>query len=307
MRRVRGSRSARLTLLALLPISGTLMLVSGRIHGPAQTAADGLFAPLARTGAALTAFLSDTGRAGRDLFQRGGRVRELEAEVDRLRAELAAQEARSQQQRQELVGLQQFLAQKRGASPQAEFITLARPVQSVGISAWAVASDASSYRYSCLADRGNEHGVEAGSPVTAGGALVGRVRAVGSKTSRVLLLVDPSFRAAVRLIPGKKPARAPDGGQQTADSALHGLLLGVRPGLCRVEYVPRDASVQPGDTVVTSGLDGQFPPGLWVGQVGRIARRDLFLDIEVRPGVTLESLQSLLILEKGLHSSASVD
>ncbi len=69
------------------------------------------------------------------------------------------------------------------------------------------------------------------------------------------------------------------------------------------ESPPRDGKVpilKEGDLLVTSGLDGVFPPGLRVGSVSRIApvkEGSYAYEIEVRPAVNnLNDLQTLFIL-----------
>jgi rod shape-determining protein MreC len=158
-----------------------------------------------------------------------------------------------------------------------------------------VAKDASSWRYSVLVNRGTEHGVSPGAAVTSGGALVGEVNTASRRSSRVLLICDPHSRVSVRFLgpgPSEKAVRVLPSDRAPAQ----GLLSGVRPGLCRVQYVPRDAEIAAGDTVVTSGLDGRFPSGLLVGKVTGTRKQELFLDVEVSPSVPAGALRALLVL-----------
>lgn len=103
-------------------------------------------------------------------------------------------------------------------------------------------------------DRGYTHGVSEGWIVLSRGALVGRLRNVQRNRSEVQLIVDPESGVGVR---------------HELDR-FAGILRGGNRNpsvFARLEYVPRDMPVAVGDTVVTSGLDGIFPPGLLVGYV----------------------------------------
>jgi rod shape-determining protein MreC len=62
--------------------------------------------------------------------------------------------------------------------------------------------------------------------------------------------------------------------------------------------VPIEESVLPGDSVVTSGLGGIFPEGLFVGTVIRSESRDggLFRDIKVVPGADIAAIDEVFII-----------
>ena len=114
------------------------------------------------------------------------------------------------------------------------------------------------------------------------GSAVGRVVAVGPYSSRVLLLTDPAFRAAVRL--GSRGTR--------------GVLVGAGGGRCRVEYVPHDAEIRPSEKVSTAGTDEVFPPAFHVGKCVRVSRKsgELALRVDVVPHVIGQHLDCVEIL-----------
>ncbi len=135
-----------------------------------------------------------------------------------------------------------------------------------------------------LVDRGSGSGIGPGWVVIARGALVGRVRTTQTDSAEVLLISDPDSGVAVR--------------HQLDRFA--GILRGGNRGpaiLSRLEYVPRDQAVAVGDAIVTSGLDGVFPPGLLVGYV-----RDMYGDspltwrISVELAVDLSNLEEVLLV-----------
>ena len=111
---------------------------------------------------------------------------------------------------------------------------------------------------------------------------VGKVVSVTPSSSRILLMSDPAFRAAVRF----------------ADSGARGVLAGSGEGRCRVEYVPHDAGVQPGEATATAGADGIFPPHFDVGICVRASRGsgEMTLDVEVVPRIAPRDLEAVEIL-----------
>ena len=108
-------------------------------------------------------------------------------------------------------------------------------------------------------DRGAAHGLLPNLAVLAPEGLVGKTVAVSRNTADVLLLSDPSCRVAARL----------------TRTGSFGIVSGRGPSwegqvFCRMEFIHKDADIQPGDEVVTSGLGGVFPPNLPIGVVDRV-------------------------------------
>lgn len=109
----------------------------------------------------------------------------------------------------------------------------------------------SAFRQSVLLNVGGQDGIIDGWAVMDGLGLVGRISGVGQRTSRVVLLTDPSSRIPVTI-------------QPSGDRAL---LTGDNTPLPFLDFIESLDNVRPGDRVVTSGDGGVFPPGLLVGQV----------------------------------------
>lgn len=128
--------------------------------------------------------------------------------------------------------------------------------------------------------------------------LVGRTQHVSGQTCTVLLLTDPQFKVSCRL----------------ARSGVFGILRGVTKGggadpelemltaaePCLLDYLSKDDEVREGDTVVTSGLGGVFPPGIVVGRVASVALAPsgLYRVAAVVPAARLEALRYAFVMVK---------
>ena len=113
--------------------------------------------------------------------------------------------------------------------------------------------------------------------------LAGVVVEVTETTSKVLLVRDEDFSAAVYL----------DGGKET------GLLTGDGPRPVKLQYIPLQAQVKEGDDVYTSSTSSVFPAGIWVGRVSKIKEDDSFqtaLTLQVSPGVSASSVQEVFVI-----------
>lgn len=109
------------------------------------------------------------------------------------------------------------------------------------------------FRQSVLLNVGARDGIIDGWAVMDAMGIAGRISGVGRKTSRVILLTDPTSRLPVTIEPG---------GQ-------HALLTGDNSPFPYLDFIERPEDVRPSDRVSTSGDGGVFPSGFLVGHVVR--------------------------------------
>ncbi len=193
-------------------------------------------------------------------------LRSVDAENERLRNRLRDAELQLLSQRaavEENGRLRAMLALK----PRLPMTTLLADV---------VARNASPWFKTISIDKGSDQGVFHGATVLAPSGVLGRVLAVSPNSANVQLLVDRDSGAAVLTERGRVDGIV-SGFQDEADGSP--LLL--------MKYVPSLAIVNPGEVVVTSGLDQLFEKGLVVGTVLRVAEPvGLFKDVWVRPSAS---------------------
>lgn len=139
-----------------------------------------------------------------------------------------------------------------------------------------VARNASPWFNTIQLNKGTAHGVLLGATVLTPSGVLGRVIRVSPNSASVQLLVDRDSGAAVLTEKGRVDGVV-SGYQDDGDGSP--LLL--------MKYVPSLAPVNPGEVVVTSGLDQLFEKGLVVGTVLRVAEPvGLFKDVWVRPSAS---------------------
>ena len=81
-------------------------------------------------------------------------------------------------------------------------------------------------------------------------------------------------------------------------SGSQGVLRGSITGELSLEMLPQSASIQVGDLVLTSGLGGNYPANILIGQAASVRKRetDLFQSASVQPVVDFSALQILLVI-----------
>lgn len=133
-------------------------------------------------------------------------------------------------------------------------------------------------------DLGTEHGIAQGMPVVTERGLVGRIQKVGPTTSTVLLITDPA--SGVQAMIKRENSRAV------------GVVNGQAGSQPIMDYIAQEADVAVGDEVETSGLGGNFPKGLTIGQVIEVRQRDfdMYQQAVVRPTVDFNRLEFVLVI-----------
>lgn len=116
------------------------------------------------------------------------------------------------------------------------------------------------YRHKVIINRGQRHGVQAGSPVMDGYGVLGQVTRVLPLSSEVTLLID--YDQAIPVINARTGQRSLAYGVTSPDNQR-----------LELHFVSVNADIEPGDILTTSGVDGIYPPGLPVARVVSVQRR----------------------------------
>ncbi|MBC8318781.1 MAG: rod shape-determining protein MreC [Desulfobulbaceae bacterium] len=151
------------------------------------------------------------------------------------------------------------------------------------ITAQIIGRDPSLWFRTVIIDQGRKDGVEKGMPVITAEGIVGQVLDTSPGFSKVLLANDPN--SAIDVIIQKNRAQ--------------GIIKGVGDAY-DLHYILKNADVEKGDLVVTSGMGGIFPKGLPVGTVSWVmkSKRGMFQQIKIAPAVDFSKLEYLIVALK---------
>ncbi|MBM3137872.1 MAG: rod shape-determining protein MreC, partial [Chloroflexi bacterium] len=133
-----------------------------------------------------------------------------------------------------------------------------------------------------IIDHGTDDGIQHGMPVVTEQGLVGRIDAVTAGAARVQLITDPGSVVNVRLQ------------NQNSEGQIYGSVTGeVTLGM-----VAQNVNLSAGEILLTSGLGGNFPTDVFVGQVLEITRSDnqLFQSASVQPVVDFDTIRAVLVI-----------
>ena len=149
------------------------------------------------------------------------------------------------------------------------------------ITAKVVGKDPSYWFQTIIVDRGENDGVIKGMVARNEDGVVGQVIQVSPNYAKILLANAPS--SAIDAMIQKNRER--------------GILKGAGKDGFVLNYVLKKADVMEGDQIVTAGIGGVFPPGVPLGTVSSVRKkqRGMFQEIEVQPAVDFQRLETVFI------------
>ena len=150
------------------------------------------------------------------------------------------------------------------------------------IAAAVIGKDPSPFLHYVIIDHGSDDGIRYGMPVVTQQGLVGRVNAVTARASRVQLITDQESIVNVRLQ------------NQNEDAQIEGSLTGD----ITLVMVSQNVSLNPGDILLTSGLGGNYPTDIIVGQILNVKKteNELFQTASVQPVINFVALRAVLVI-----------
>ncbi len=154
------------------------------------------------------------------------------------------------------------------------------------ISAAVTGRESGNYASVLTLDVGYGVGIERNMPVVTPQGIVGRVTEVGYNWCKVTTIVEA--QSAV----GAFIERTDDVGIVEGDFALSA------SGICEMNYLSADASVEVGDRVMTSGYGSVYPRGLVIGYVEEVGVNPYTrgLDVKVRCVVDFSDLTDVMVI-----------
>lgn len=131
--------------------------------------------------------------------------------------------------------------------------------------------------------QGSQQGIQNGAPVVSENGVVGQVTRVFPLQSEVTLVTDRDLAIPVQVL----------------RTGLRSVIYGTPKGdSLDLRFVPTSADLVVGDELVTSGLDGVYPPGLPVAKVVRVDKLadTAFARVTCAPIAAVRGARQMLVL-----------
>ncbi len=150
-----------------------------------------------------------------------------------------------------------------------------------------IARDISGWWHTIRLDKGERSGIVVDKAVITSEGLIGKVISVTPQTADVLILPDANCRISACIEQG----------------GPHGIVLGkgirkTGQPICRMEFINKNAPVESGDEVTTSGMGGVFPKDLLIGHIEKVYKDTfgLYQSADVMPTANLGDIRVVFVI-----------
>ena len=148
-----------------------------------------------------------------------------------------------------------------------------------------VTRDSSTWWHTVTINRGKEDHIETDMPVVTDEGLVGKTTTVSNTISVVLLVTDENCKVAASV----------EGTREQGIVAGERVSGGLAP-LLDLNFLTKQANLQPGQKAYTSGVGGVFPSGLFIRTVKNSSARELDGQAKLAPAVDLSHLEDVFVV-----------
>src|SRR5437016_12746074 len=148
-----------------------------------------------------------------------------------------------------------------------------------------ITRDSSTWWRTVTINRGKQDRIESDMPVVTDEGLVGKTTTVSENIAIVLLVSDENCRVAANV----------EGTREQGIVTGERVAGGVAP-LLNLNFLSKQANLQPGQKTYTSGVGGVFPPGLLLGTVKEFRVRELDGQAQLTPAVDLAKLEDVFVV-----------
>lgn len=146
-----------------------------------------------------------------------------------------------------------------------------------------VAVDIDPYARKLVINKGQREGIYEGQPLIDGAGVMGQIIKVGGPSSIAMLITDTGHSLPVML----------------NRTGLRAIAVGMgASGEMDLPYLPNSTDIKKGDVLVTSGLDGRFPPNYPAAIVTYAEKKSgqPFMQVRATPAARLEHNREVLLV-----------
>ncbi len=135
-----------------------------------------------------------------------------------------------------------------------------------------------------LIDKGSAHGLKPGLAVTTDqGVIIGKIIKTEGSISHLKFLIDNSSKLSALVI---------------AQESASGIAHGQHNINLKIDMLPKDIPIKPGDLVTTSGLESDIPAGLIIGHISKVdtSQEKFWQEALIEPAVDYHSIRLVTII-----------
>lgn len=136
-----------------------------------------------------------------------------------------------------------------------------------------------------LIDKGRLHNIKKNMPIIVfENILIGKTIEIFDNFSKVLLITSPNSKIPCLI----------------QETRTEGLVRGIKKDILYMDLVSKNIVIEKNQTVITSGIDDDFPKGLLIGKISKVesSENKIFQEIEIIPIIEVKNLEKVFIITK---------
>jgi rod shape-determining protein MreC len=147
------------------------------------------------------------------------------------------------------------------------------------------------FNKSLIVDRGGKDGIVKNMPVIAAEGLIGKIIETSLLTSELLTIYNRNTLVSA----------------MDLRSRVQGIIGWKSSKYLMFDNVPLHSNVIVGDTIITSGMGGVYPKGIFIGVVQKVGEspKEIVMNIQVKPFVDLSLLEDVFVIVENRDSAAA--
>jgi len=155
-----------------------------------------------------------------------------------------------------------------------------------GIAADIVAFEMDNFSKSYTINKGIKDGITQNCAVITPYGLVGYISEVGRNWAKICPIVDTRVSVSATVV------------RVSNTTIVQGDMSLMEDGLCKMTYVSKEAGIEIGDYIETSGAGGVIPGGIYIGKVTEIRNDVTGVSQEaiIKPGVDFSNLREVMVI-----------
>ena len=142
---------------------------------------------------------------------------------------------------------------------------------------------------------GSEDGIKPDMIVLTQDGLLGKVTSVYDTYSRIITLINTSSGVPA-MVERSRDYGVIKAAADTGDKEA---------GMLTLEYVSQNADIVPGDTIITSGMGGLYPKGIYIGQVTEVGTLGESSAVSVQSFVDYERIEEVVIVLESFEEAGN--
>ena len=147
-----------------------------------------------------------------------------------------------------------------------------------------VGYDPSNLRGMITINKGSADGLTMGMAATSNGYLIGRISEIFEHTAKIQLVTDPTSAIPVSI----------------QSTGINGIARGELGSGLTMGKIPQGEEVRAGQSIITSGLGGEMPRGILIGEVEGVVSQEnsLFVSAKIRVHSDINNVLRVLVIKK---------